>query len=133
MKYWDISEVRNLLTVTRENDHSFYVLLLIAIMHGLRVSEACALRKRDFIVIRGELRLRVQRLKGSLETTQSLHHDSDPLLDEATVVQNYINGKDFLFPSNGKEHLDRFQADRLVKKYCALAGIDSAQSHMHCA
>ena len=29
-------------------------------------------------------------------------------------------------------HLNRFQADRLVKKYCALAGIDAARAHMHC-
>lgn len=131
-----MDEVKSLLTVVRENDPQFYVFLLLACMHGLRVSEVCALRKRNFVLIAGKMKLRVKRLKGSLETEQTLHHDSDPLLDEATVVQRYIfNIKtgDFLFPCEGKEHLDRFQADRCIKKYCLVAGIDSTRAHMHCA
>lgn len=139
MKAWTIDEVKQLLTVARKDDPEFYVLLLIAILHGLRVSEVCALRKGNFIVIGSQMKLRVKRLKGSLETTQSLHSDLDPLLDETTVVQRYIfNIKtgDFLFPREGKlirEHIDRFQADRLIKKYCVLAGIESSRAHMHCA
>jgi integrase len=133
---WALTEVKSLLAVTREKDYSFYVLLLISILHGLRVSEAINLRKQNFVMIRGELRLRVQRLKGSLETTQSLYHDSDSLLNESDVVQRYIfnlRTSDFLFPQKGKEHLDRFSADRRVKTYCALAGIDAARAHAHCA
>jgi len=53
-------------------------------------------------------------------------------------VQRYIfnlKAGDFLFPREGEhfgEHLDRFQADRLIKKYCVLAGIES-RAHMRCA
>ena|SRR2546427_8352468 len=136
MKAWDISEVKSLLAVTQKNDYSFYVLMLIAIFHGLRVSEACNLRKRDFVVIGGQMKLRVGRLKGSLETEQSLHHDADPLLDEDLVIQRYINqlhSDDLFFTMKNGTAMSRFHADREVKKYCALAGIDASRAHMHCA
>jgi integrase len=157
MKAWTIEEAKSLLTVTQKNDYSFYVFLLICVCHGLRVSEGINLKKRDFIVIGGRMRLRVKRLKGSLETEQKLHHDEDILLDEDIVVRRYIakiGTDDFLFfPEvkdresqqhrvvRGKKRLVtvndrdvlRFHADREVKKYCALAGIESVRAHMHCA
>lgn len=158
MKAWSIDETKALLRVARKNDPQFYVLLLICMCHGLRVSEAVSLRKRDFVVIGGRMKIRVQRLKGSLETEQRLHHDEDELLDEDFVVRRYISKigtDDFLFPRpkteggteySGKlkgwarnldqdetQHLSRFQADRKVARYCAMAGIDSTRAHMHCA
>jgi integrase len=100
MKAWDISEVKAILTHTRTVDFDFYFLLLLAITHGLRVSEVINLRKCDFIIVAGKWKLRVQRLKGSLETTQLLHHDPDPLMSADEVAPRFLprlGTGDFLF------------------------------------
>jgi len=41
-------ELRNLLMVTREQDHRAYVVFLLTVCHGLRVTEATSLRRKDF-------------------------------------------------------------------------------------
>jgi integrase len=157
MKAWNLTEMKQLLSVARKDNESFYILLLVSILHGLRVSEAINLRKRNFVLIGGRMKLRVKRLKGSLETDQVLHHDEDDLLDEDFVVRRYISKigtDDFLFwrdvadretqqyrqvgrtrrlvTVNDRDVL-RFNADRLIKGYCKKAGIDETRAHMHAA
>lgn len=161
MKAWDITEVKALLTHTRKVNFDFYFLLLLAITHGLRVSEAINLRKCDFIIVAGKWKLRVQRLKGSLETTQLLHHDSDPLLSADEVAPRFLQRLgtgDFLFFPEVQDHESqqwrvvkgrrklvtvstrdvlRFVVDRLLKKYCHAVGIGvdarDNRDHIHCA
>ena len=41
-------ELRALLTKARERDQRAYLLFLVAVLHGLRVSEVINLRTRDF-------------------------------------------------------------------------------------
>jgi integrase len=134
MKAWDITEVRVLLRHTQNVDYPFYVLLLLAITHGLRVSEVTSLQKRDFIVVSGTWKLRCQRLKGSLETTQSLHHDADPLMSVDEVVPRFVQR---LATDDRLFSWSRFQVDRLVKKYCHAVGIGTDvrdnRDHIHCA
>jgi integrase len=161
MKAWDISEVKALLTHTRTVDFDFYFLLLLAITHGLRVSEAINLRKCDFIIVAGKWKLRVQRLKGSLETTQLLHHDPDSLLSADEVAPHFLQrlgtGDFLFFPEvqdcesqqwrvvKGRKKLVtvstrdvlRFQVDRLIKTYCHAVGIGvdarDNRDHFHCS
>jgi integrase len=43
-----LTELRNLLAKTREHDDRCYVMFLLITLHGLRVSEAIELRRRNF-------------------------------------------------------------------------------------
>lgn len=118
-------ELRALLLVARDRDFSFYVLVLIATCHGLRVSEAISLKRSDFTTDADSTYLTVQRLKGSKKTVQKLITTPNRLLDEKTVVTEYLSklgAQDCLF-CNGGTPLTRFHALRLVKKYGGLAGI----------
>jgi hypothetical protein len=38
MKAWNLTEMKQLLSVARKDNESFYILLLVSILHGLRVS-----------------------------------------------------------------------------------------------
>jgi len=102
-------ELRDLLTVSREQDYKAYVLFLVTVCHGLRVTEAINLRRRDFSVNGPTLYLTVQRLKGSEKTTQRLIGDSDALFDEHNVVAQYIKNlrpMDHVFTADGGKSAD---------------------------
>jgi Phage integrase family len=124
-----------LLSVLKEalenNDRQSYVMFLIIVSHGLRVSEALSLRRRDFDeTANGKVQLTVGRLKGSNETTQDLCSTPDfPLLDELAVVRTYIKDlkpNQFLFDLG-----DRFAVGRRFGRYARLAGVAKMKRHVH--
>lgn len=65
-----------------------WLMILVAFWHGLRASEVIALTpdklKDGFIT--------VQRLKGSLKTTQPLMEHEDPLLNERAAISDFMHG-----------------------------------------
>jgi integrase len=128
------TELRNLLTVTRERDHRAYVLFLVTVCHGLRVTEAINLRRRDFSFNGSTLYLTVQRLKGSEKTTQRLVTDSDPLFDERTVVAQHIRTlepNDYLFTTTDGGKMTRWQVTTLIEKYGRAAGVPGHKRFVH--
>jgi integrase len=127
-------ELRALLSVTRDHDLRVYVLFLISVCHGLRVSEAIALRKSNFKSYGDVVYITVERLKGSEESTQKLNRSSEILLDEQTVVAKWIEN----IPSNGLLFTDadggmlsRHQVTRMMAAYCKLANIPSHKAFPH--
>jgi integrase len=127
-------ELRNLLTVTREQDYRAYVLFLVTVCHGLRVTEAITLRRRDFSVNGSTLYLTVQRLKGSERTTQRLNTDPDSLFDEHSVVGQYIRAlrpTDHLFTTSTGEEMTRWQVTTLIQKYGRMAGVPEHKRFVH--
>src|SRR4051812_43132970 len=69
----------------RERD---YVLFLMCFLHGLRISEALAIVRDD--VADGHVNIR--SLKGSRPAHQMLFVNPEPLLNECTVVEQYVVG-----------------------------------------
>jgi type 1 fimbriae regulatory protein FimE len=64
-------------------------MVLLAIRHRLRVSEVTGLRVEHVNVNEGWIR--VERLKDSLATVQTLeHHPGQPLLDEVRVLSRWL-------------------------------------------
>jgi len=127
-------ELRSLLTVSREHDYQAYVLFLITTCHGLRVSEAIALRRRDFTVNRGVIYLTVERLKGSEKTVQRLNGCPESLFDEAAVVADFIENlkpNDLLFPDKDGGMLTRWQVTTMIQKYGSLAGVPEHKRFVH--
>jgi site-specific recombinase XerD len=67
-------------------------------------------------------------LKGSLRTTQRLICHPDPLLDERTGLDRYLqtlHSNDRLFP------ITRFGFAYIMKKHCAAGDIPRHKAHVH--
>jgi integrase/recombinase XerD len=118
------AELLALLGEARASRERDWLMILVAFTHGLRASELVGFR-RD--AIRDGF-LTVQRLKGSLRTTQPLVEHADPLLNERHALIAYA-GK-----SNGNQpvfNVSRSQFWRLVQKYAKASGIPEHKAHPH--
>jgi integrase len=79
----------------------------------------------------------IERLKGSLRTTQALtEHRGEPLLSELKALREWMrqrphDGSDFLFTSQKGGRLDRSQFFRLFRAVAADAGIPADKRHPH--
>src|SRR5579883_3400184 len=82
-------ELVRLLKAARERSIRDWTMLLVAYCHGLRASEVCGLRMEDIDLRAGTIRCR--RLKGSLETVQTLSpHRGNVLLDEVRALREWL-------------------------------------------
>jgi integrase len=112
-----------------------WAMIVLAYKHGLRASEVCNLRLDDVDLKNGSVV--VERLKGSLRTTQALtEHRGEPLLNEHRALREWLrqrrdDGSDFLFTSQKGGRLDRSQFFRLFRAAAADAGLSPEQSHPH--
>lgn len=117
-------QVIELLKSAQERSHADYVMLLLTFSHGFRNSETINLTRDNF----SDGFVTVQRLKGSLKTTQPLVEHPDPLLNERRVVIDYIaelHGNQRLFP------IVRQTFWRRMQRYAAAAGIPKHLRHPH--
>jgi site-specific recombinase XerD len=72
--------------------------------------------------------LTVQRLKGSLKTTQALVESADPLMDEKSALIEYARKS---IPGRPVFDISRVHFWRLVRKYAEAAGIPEHKAHPH--
>lgn len=90
-------EILDLLGRARESSERDWLMILVAFHHGLRASEVIRLTPRH---VEGGF-LTIQRLKGSLKTTQPLVDDDNPLLNERAGINEFKAGmtvRQRLFP-----------------------------------
>jgi integrase/recombinase XerD len=119
-------QLRALLSEARAARERDWVLFLVSFWHGLRATEAISLTSANFT----DGFLTVQRLKGSLRTTQPLVEDPDELLNEHAAIESWIRkqGSDRgarLFP------ISRVQFFRLMRRYGRAAGLPQHLCHPH--
>src|SRR5438874_2718667 len=101
----------------------------------LRASEICNLRLDDLDMKNGSIV--VERLKGSLRTTQAVtEHRGEPLLNELKALREWLrerrnDGSDFLFVSQKGGRLDRSQFFRLFQSIAVAAGLPQGKRHPH--
>jgi len=128
------SELRALLLKTREHDHRAYLMFLVTVLHGCRVSELVNLRAKHFSFDGTDWYLTVQRLKGSNKTTQKLISSTDTLFDEARVMSDWVQGmkpKEFVFTNAHDKPLTRWGVNYLVEQYARWAGIPEHKRFPH--
>jgi integrase len=75
----------------RASSERDFLMILIAVSHGLRASECCFLTTANFDLTEGEITVR--RGKGSNKTCQPLVSHDNPLLDEHSAVTSYLRGR----------------------------------------
>lgn len=124
MQHLSRDELLKLLGAARTVSERDWVMILVGFWHGLRVSEIIRLKPCD---VRDGY-VTVQRLKGSLKTTQPLVSSELPLLDEKKGLESFIakshRGRR-LFP------ISRIQFWRLMRRYASDAGIPEHKAHPH--
>ena len=129
------AEVLAVLKSARKKGAREWAMILLGYKHGMRASEVCNLRLDDVDLKNGNVV--VERLKGSLRTTQAISgHRGEPLLDELKALRIWLqqrpnDGSDFLFVSQKGGRLDRTQFFRLFRSIAAAAGLPLEKQHPH--
>jgi integrase len=129
------AEVLAVLKSARKKGARAWAMILIAYKHGMRASEVCNLRLQDVDLKNGNVV--VERLKGSLRTTQAISgHRGEPLLDEQKALRVWLqqrpnDGSNFLFVSQKGGRLDRTQFFRLFRAISKAAGLPPEKRHPH--
>ena len=135
MTYLEPDEVLSVLKAAKAKSARSFAMILLAYRHGLRASEVCNLRIGDVDLKNGSVV--VERLKGSLRTTQAVAgHRGQPLLDELKALREWMrerrdDGSDFLFSSQKGGRLDRSQFFRVFRSVAADAGLSPEKQHPH--
>jgi type 1 fimbriae regulatory protein FimB len=89
MIHLEPAEVLSLLRAARAKGPREWAMILVAYKHGMRASEVCNLRLDDIDLKNGSIV--VQRLKGSLRTTQAVtEHRGEPLLNELKALREWL-------------------------------------------
>ena len=119
MIHLEPAEVLSVLRAARAKGVREWAMIVLAYKHGMRASEVCNLRLDDIDMKNGSIV--VERLKGSLRTTQAMtEHRGEPLLNELKALREWLrqrrdDGSDFLFTSQKGGRLDRSQFFRLFR------------------
>ena len=135
MSFLTTEEILAVLKAARKRSTRDWAMILLAYRHGLRASEVCGLKLGDVNLREGALT--IQRLKGSLRTTQPLYaHRGQPLLDEVIALRAWLkarpaDGSDFLFTSQKGGRLDRTQFFRVFQAITENAGLPTEKRHPH--
>ncbi len=135
MTHLEPAEVLSVLRTARAKGAREWAMIVVAYKHGMRASEVCNLRLEDVDMKNGSIV--VERLKGSLRTTQALtEHRGEPLLNELKALREWLrqrpdDGSDFLFASQKGGRLDRSQFFRLFKAIARKAGLPVEKQHPH--
>ena len=117
MKNFSKDELTGLLAAAKAAGPMDYLLILLSVNHGLRVSEVLSLTEDNF----KDGHIIVQRLKGSCKTSQKLLPNESTALDEYVITSS--DGR--LFP------ICRKTAWSHMKALGAAAGIDSIKCFNH--
>jgi type 1 fimbriae regulatory protein FimB len=135
MEYLTKDELLRVLSEARKVGTREHCMFLMGYLHGLRASEIAGLTLQN---VRGG-KLRIQRLKHSLQSAQKIEANKDPLLDEQAVLSAWLSeraqretyGSSALFLSRKAGALSRQQVRILFKTVCERAGVDSSLAHPH--
>jgi type 1 fimbriae regulatory protein FimB len=128
-------ELLSLLRAAKAYGPREHAMILVAYAHGLRASEVCKLKLADVDLRQGTIA--VNRLKGSLSSTQELHpHRGEPLLDEPKVLKLYLSerkddGSGMLFLSQKCGGMSRRIFHHLFATLAEEAGIPADKRHPH--
>jgi len=135
MIHLEPAEVLSVLRTAKAKGAREWAMIVVAYKHGMRASEVCNLRLDDIDMKNGSIV--VERLKGSLRTTQAVtEHRGEPLLNEIKALREWLrqrqdDGSDYLFTSQKGRRLDRSQVFRIFKAIACEAGLPAEKQHPH--
>ena len=123
MHYLTKDELRRLFQVAYNRDREYHLAMVVALWHGMRVSELTNIRGTD---VTADGNIIVRRLKGSHTTLQPIRRDADPIFDESPILELARERRGLRLFEVSRQHFDR-----LIKMYGQEAGIHPDKLHMH--
>ena len=135
ISYMNSEQLERFLRAAKEYGVREHAMFLFAVAHGARASEICNLRLTD-INFKTE-QIHIARLKGSLESTQTLLRvNGNPLFNEAAVLKDWLDVRgpdagDYVFNSQKSIRLNRITVYKLFKGIARTAGLAEALQHPH--
>jgi integrase len=134
--YLTAEQAEKILQVARDEfGPKAFAMFLFSYSHGARVSEIANLRISDLNFRQGTVH--VQRLKGSLESTQPfMKVKGSSLYDEEKAFRAWLairqdDADSFVFNTQKSTKIDRSTIFRVFQNVCQKAGIPEALRHVH--
>jgi integrase len=135
ISYMDNAQLVSFLQAAKAHGPREHAMFLFAVAHGARASEICNLRISD-INFKSE-QIHIARLKGSLDSTQSLLRvKGTPLFNEAAVLKAWLDvrkpdAEDYVFNSQKSTRLSRITVFKLFRAIARTAGLPESLQHPH--
>lgn len=136
ISYLSSEQLERFLQAAKDFGAREHAMFLFAVAHGARIQEVCNLRIED-IDFRND-QIRIHRLKGSLDSTQTLLRvKGNSLFNEAAVLKAWlaVRGPDadnYVFNSRKATRLHRVSAAKIYRQIATAAGLGDTLRHPHC-
>jgi integrase/recombinase XerD len=135
ISYMSADQLQRFLEAAKDCGPREHAMFLFAVAHGARASEIANLRLSD-INWKTE-QIHIARLKGSLDSTQTLLKvKGKPLFSEAAALRAWIevrqpDADNFVFNSQKATRLNRISVYKLFKAIARKAGLPESLQHPH--
>ena len=135
--YMSQEQVEAFLKTAKDFGVREYAMFLLALNHGMRVSEICELKLAD-IDLKNE-QIIIRRKKDSLHTTQPLvRFKGNPLFNELNALKTWLavrppDGDTFVFNTQKANKMNPITAYKLFRQIATNAGLPESLRHPHVA
>jgi type 1 fimbriae regulatory protein FimB len=135
ISYMDNPQLERFLQAAKAYGAREYAMFLFCVAHGARASEICNLRISD-LNFKSE-QVHVARLKGSLDSTQTLLRvKGSGLFNEPAALKAWLDVRkpdadDFVFNSQKATRLNRITVYKLFRTIARAAGLPETLRHPH--
>jgi integrase/recombinase XerD len=135
ISYMTPEQLNRFLRAAKEYGPREHAMFLFAVAHGARAQEICNLRLSD--VNFANQQIHIARLKGSLQSTQTLLRvKGNPLFDERAALKAWLavrkpDAGDFVFNSQKSIQLNRVTVFKICRHIARKAGLGETLQHPH--
>ena len=135
ISYMTADQLERFLKAAKENGPREHAMFLFAVAHGARASEICNLKLADINF--GNEQVHIARLKGSLESTQTLLKvKGNSLFDEKAAFRAWLairkpDADNYVFNSQKSIQMNRITVFKLFRQIAKHAGLGETLQHPH--
>jgi integrase/recombinase XerD len=135
ISYMASEQLQRFLEATKAFGPREHAMFLFAVAHGARAQEICNMRLSDINFQNDQIH--IARLKGSLESTQTLLKvKGNSLFDEKAALKAWLavrqpDADNFVFNSQKSTQLNRITVYKLFKAIAKKAGLGETLQHPH--
>ncbi len=135
ISYMTADQLDRFLKAAKEYGAREHAMFLFAVAHGARAQEICNLRLSDINF--GNEQVHIARLKGSLDSTQSLLRvKGNSLFDERTALKAWLtvrkpDADNYVFNSQKSTQLNRVTVFKIYREIARRAGLSESLQHPH--
>jgi len=135
ISYMTADQLDRFLKAAKEYGAREHAMFLFAVAHGARAQEICNLRLSDINF--GNEQVHIARLKGSLDSTQSLLRvKGNSLFDERTALKAWLtvrkpDADNYVFNSQKSTQLNRVTVFKIYREIARRVGLSESLQHPH--